>query len=136
MGLTAKVQGHNAVSNLFEWLNLDADGNLIPADTTLDFSGAGAVSRVVNIGPSRLVEIFGRNLEAGTVYLMIFDAAAVPANGTAPDISPIELLAGQSFSLTTPPALFTAGLTWAVSTTDTTLTISVGLGATVSTWFR
>lgn len=136
--LTAKVQGHEPITATFQWLLVTQSGAVVTvaAPTTRDFSGAGAVSRVVTTGNNSPVQFFGRNLEAGTVFLMVFDLAAVPANGATPDYSPLELLAGQSFSLTVPPELFLAGLVWAISTTDTTLTISVGAGATVTTWFR
>ncbi len=136
--LSAKVQGLVPLTGSFQWLQVTASGAIVsaPAPTTRDFSGAGAVSRVVVTGNNSPVQYFGRNLEAGTVYLMVFDLGAVPANGATPDYSPLELLAGQSFSLTVPPELFLFGIVWAISTTDTTLTISVGTGATVTTWYR
>ena len=103
--------------------------------TNRDFSG-DVVSRVVNTGDTTMVQIFGHNLEAAANFLFIFDLAALPADGATPDISPLPLAAAQPFSLTVPPNLFTTGLVWANSSTDTTLTVSVGLGANSTTWYQ
>jgi hypothetical protein len=142
--LTAKCQGRDPTAVLpdlgFRFLAVTAGGAIVsaPEDVRKDFSGGLAVSRVVLATAARLVMAFGHHTEAGTRYLMFFNAAAVPANGTAPDISAIELAASPngSFSLAVPPFLFTIGLVWALSSTDTLLTISTLTGASVTTYFR
>lgn len=98
--------------------------------------GAPATSDLVASGESHLLEIFGTNTEAGDVFIMIFDAVALPGNGTAPRITPIPVPAGESFSLTTPQAVFGTGIFWAVSSTPDTLTLSVLAGSNVTAWFR
>ncbi|MFA4900897.1 MAG: hypothetical protein WC563_15370 [Brevundimonas sp.] len=57
-------------------------------------------------------------------FLMLFDLAAVPANGTAPRYPAIPLVPGQALILPYGGATHAAGLCWAASTTGGTLTVS------------
>ena len=98
--------------------------------------GGPETDALVVSGEARLLEIFGTNTEAGDVFIMVFDAVALPGNGTQPRLSPIPVPAGESFSLTMPEPEFGTGIYWAVSSTADTLTISVLAGANITVWHR
>lgn len=117
-------------------LRVDSDSVLLVRDT----SGGGGITwnqtndpadnfRVLTAAESHLLSIVGFNLSAFVRYLHIFDVAFLPANGTAPNYTPIEVLPLSNFALTCEPTSagfhFIAGITWAVSSTAGTLT-SVG----------
>jgi hypothetical protein len=77
-------------------------------------------------GQARLHRIIATNTNAGTRYIQVFDAAALPGNGATP-LMTFPLTAGQSF---VPPVdlgvygrVFQAGVVIANSTTETTLTL-------------
>ena len=92
--------------------------------TTESRSAAYEKSHVVKAAAGSLYEISGSNKSAATIYLMVFDSATVPVNGVAKKYQ-VQVAAGQSFSWT--PALaptFAAGISWAVSTTPDTLTLT------------
>jgi hypothetical protein len=58
-----------------------------------------------------------------TVYLLVFDTNAVPANGTAPTLPPIKMVGNQTASITVDGGIrFTNGIVVGLSTTDTTFT--------------
>ena len=92
-------------------------------------------SLVAKATPGTLVEVHITNENAAATasrWLMIFDATALPANGAVPLMMPY-LIAPQSFI-----AIFNLGLvcltgiTLAISTTNTTLTISADAPGTAS----
>ena len=95
---------------------------------------AAANDRVVSATPTRPLLFFGRSVAAVTIYFMVFDAAVIPVvNGTAPIMTPLQVLAGAHFSLALEPVPTAVGLVWASSTTDVTLTLSGGADLLVTT---
>lgn len=80
----------------------------------------------VKATPGALVSLRGHNYSGSTRYIHLFNAAAVPTNGTAPSILPIAVAAGADFSLDIPKdgVWFTTGIAWASSQTRDTLTIT------------
>lgn len=91
------------------------------------YSSAGTVaSAVIKTTQSRLHWISPYNNNAATRYLMVFDATAVPVNGTAPlFMFPIAANSAPQKELAFPPdgLLCRNGLVVAISTTAVTLTI-------------
>jgi hypothetical protein len=66
-----------------------------------------------------------------TVYMLVFDTNAVPANGTAPTLPPIKMVGNQTASYTVDGGVrFTNGIVIGLSTTDITFT------ATNCGWFN
>jgi len=98
-------------------------------------SQASVNSDVISASAStHFFSAFGRNKSGATLYLMFFDDALVPINGTAPAWLPVPVPAGSvaSIDLTqhaygAQPAILapimTNGLSWAASTTPDTLTV-------------
>jgi hypothetical protein len=89
-----------------------------------------------NAVPIQFLDLFCRNISANTtLYLMVFDLAAVPANATIPAFMPLEMLAGtmahldlsHAVSVGGQPATYgpqmLLGMCWAASTTSDALTI-------------
>src|SRR5579871_5513523 len=70
-----------------------------PARKVVQYDSQGfANSEVVETKPKQLLSLFGSNKGAVALYLMIFDATALPINGTAPVMQPLTLAAGaQAF---------------------------------------
>lgn len=108
---------------------LDTDGNLrvtIAAESiepAWDDSPGLVASRVVKASPCMLLHLSGYSESSG--YLHIFDATALPANGTKPTIAPIAIWWGWTLTAPLPPRgrVFKNGIVWAVSTTAETLTL-------------
>lgn len=108
---------------------LDGDGNLRvaiatePLEPVWDDSPSFAAQRVVKAAGGTLFHLSGYSESNG--YLHVFDAAALPANGTAPTLAPVLLWAGWSVTLPLPPRgrVFKIGIVWAVSSTADTLTL-------------
>ncbi len=101
-------------------------------------SQAPTNSDVIATGPLTFFRFLGINKAAsGTLWIMFFDAAAVPANATVPLIAPIPI-AGGAFAAIDLSVISEGlnglatgnGLVWAASTTPATLT----LDATSSIW--
>ena len=110
-------------------------GGAAATSTWVPRGGVTLNSLVAKASPGTLVEVHITNENAAATanrWLMIFDAIAVPANGTVPLMMPY-LIAPQSFI-----AIFNLGLvcltgiTLAISTTNTTLTISADAPGTAS----
>jgi len=109
------MQGYDPGQNLPGRIMVGAD---------LEHEDAAASSVVFN-AEARLAMIAVRNLNAAARWLMIFNAAALPANGTVPDLLILPLAAGEIKTYAPPaPVYFSTGLVWAMSTTDTTLTVT------------
>jgi len=113
----------------FDYVDLFANGALSVNSGTFVGSLEAVDAQCVLYG------VDGFNKSAGTVYIMVFDAAALPANGTVvPVVTPIKVLAGQNFSLALPPAgvVMANGIVVAASSTLNTganVTLTV-LGST------
>ena len=83
-------------------------------------------SGVICVRPINLIGIWLRNTGAATVYVFMFNSITVPGNGTKPSGGqPIKLEAGTSACLVPPGGQqFSVGMSWAVSSTDNTLTLA------------
>jgi hypothetical protein len=80
-------------------------------------------SLVVATGPGRLLEFSGQNATGGGLYVLAFDAAAVPASGTAAAWFPVDVAAHAPFRRTFKrPWHYSAGLVLVGSSTSTTYT--------------
>jgi hypothetical protein len=85
--------------------------------TALGYQGTAKV------GSAKLWQVIATNEGASKRWLMLFDATALPGNGTAPKFQ-LPMSSGQIMSL--PPACprtFATGIFWAVSSTAGTLTL-------------
>lgn len=93
-------------------------------------SPAGEASHSV-AKPATWLEVVAFNNTAATAYLMIFDDATLPANGTVPDVTAIAVGAGDTVAVDVGPdgLTFTKGVTVALSSTPLSLTLD---GATNS----
>ena len=93
--------------------------------TTWADSGALVNSLNVKTTPGNLLQVVGFNDTASVVYLHIFNAASLPANGTAPRTAfKIAANANFSFDLSARSRSFATGIVLAGSTTSATLTVS------------
>lgn len=87
-------------------------------------SAALAASGVINNGRAYLSGIMGYNNNLGAQWIHLFNATALPANGTAPVLFPLRI-EGQSnffFDLAEILRFFDTGIVWGNSTTVATLT--------------
>jgi hypothetical protein len=108
-----------------------------PAKIHLYDDQAFGNSNIISSGPVSIMSITALN-KGTLLYLMLFDATAVPSNGAVPYFQPIALVAGaqvtRSFNEVSGEGLLgldtQVGLAWAASTTPATLTID----ATSSVW--
>lgn len=93
-----------------------------------------ATNAVGKAAAGNLYAVYGYNGNAATRYIHIFNATALPANGTAPTLAPIAVPTGQTFSLDLAGygIYFSTGIVVATSTTLATLTAgSADMSATV-----
>src|SRR5512147_3288519 len=83
---------------------------------TYDSQGV-SVGEVITNAPRQLLEFTGVNNAGATRYIMLFDADAVPANGTVPKVAPTPVASGGAFTYTPPGGRlqFTTGMCWASS---------------------
>lgn len=86
--------------------------------------GALAASLVAAPNPGQLRSLFVYNNSAGTRYIQLHNATALPANGATPLYPPIPLAPGDYYDSDTPRD-FTTGIVIAVSSTPATLTVAV-----------
>lgn len=100
-------------------------------------------SDVIKNAPCTLLTAVGSNKGAALLYIMFFDSATVPGNGTVPVLEPVPLPAGATFNLNEQDLsragqgapnqnglTMVNGLSWAASTTPATLTVD----STSSVW--
>lgn len=124
----------------FRFVRVDATGAIATtgggagADAARDNSGVVAF-RVVSAVASRPLQFEGRNTSVNDRFWMLFNAAALPANGTVPDLVPYRVPAGSNFSIVLEPSLYATGITWAWSTTLLTLTVA-GADGWVTSYHR
>jgi hypothetical protein len=89
---------------------------------------------VVKASAGALADAVATNNGGSFLYLMIFDSATVPGNGTVPKFQAIPLPATATgtinFKELSLSLMMTHGICWAASTTATALTID----ATSSLW--
>ena len=102
-------------SNVFQ-----TRGTWTPATTA-----AVADTGTISAAPCYALSLLAANSHAvTTVYLQIFDAAAVPADGTAPRIPSIPIAPGQTVHIPLGRMRFATGLVWASSSTVSTKTVT------------
>lgn len=87
-------------------------------------TSALVASRVVSTGPCKLVGVTGFS-DGTAAYLMIFELAAVPANGTAAKYT-IVMDAGRNFAFQLPDAVDLDACCIAPSSSVDTLTLVAG----------
>jgi hypothetical protein len=103
------------------WLVSGQDDAAVLRATTTAF----AASKVVKTSAGALRCIEGTYKGTDDVYLMLFDATSLPANGTAPIAGQQYLLTKGPFTLAPfSPLAFETGLVVALSTTPDTLAIA------------
>lgn len=74
--------------------------------------------------PVIVKEIRVANASAGTRYIQLFNATALPADTAVPDMIPVTILSGATISISFPEGrFFGTGLCWCSSTTQATKTI-------------
>jgi hypothetical protein len=96
-----------------------------PGTWTPATAAAGADSGVISAAATTVRSVLASNSHATTtIYLQLFDAAAVPANGTAPRIPSIPIAAGQTVLVQLGALSCANGLSWASSSTVGTKTIT------------
>lgn len=97
-------------------------------------SAAFADKAVVSTVPVIVKEIRLTNAAGATRYMHLFNAAAVPADGSAPTVMPVAVINGASISYTFPGngQYFSTGLCWCSSTTQATKT----LGGATDIWIE
>lgn len=122
-------------------LRCDANGRLLI--TTIDTppsrynSGGDVASQLISAGVRSLQQVLGFNAEAGNLFFQMFDAIALPANGTLPIWPGVLVPPGTNFGVTWEEGLpFATGIFWAASTTRTTLTVTLGAGMSMGGVFR
>jgi hypothetical protein len=116
-------------------LQLDTAGNLMVstaggAAATQKFVSAAYEASHVSVGAKTLKELFVSSKAVAAGWIFIYDAAALPANGTLPDFPPIPIPAGGFASLLTARPM-TNGIVVVFSSTQATLT-----AATADCWFE
>jgi hypothetical protein len=113
-------------------MRCDANGNLlvnasspVPGSST-PFNSAGDVaSLVISAAPADLLQLIALNVAGGTRYALLFDAVALPPNGTIPDWVGLPLGRDQFVAFTFGDGLaFSTGIVVALSTTRTILTLA------------
>jgi hypothetical protein len=94
-------------------------------------SGAGESSRVIKATPGRLRDCYVVSTHTTDVYLMLFNAAALPANGTVPEVPGVLIPPGFNgyIDFGVDGLIFTVGMVAALSDSPLSLTITPGAGA-------
>lgn len=118
--------------NGFAHIQINANGALLvstspaPSSPTSAYDSAAlATGDVIKAAAGNLIRIFGFNNSGSTRYFQLFDAAAVPADGTVPDWLPIQVPTLQPFAMDLGAGLgFSLGISWASSSTLATKTIT------------
>ena len=104
----------------------------IAAADQKEFSTALEGSHVGKACAGRLFSVTAYNKSADPCYLLIFDLAAVPANGTKPTLAPVAVPVGTTASYPCPETTpMGTGIVAALSSTDSTLTVLGAVG-----WFH
>lgn len=91
-------------------------------------AAGGEASRVAKAASGTLRDVYAGNVSGALGYLMLFDAAALPANGTVPLLAAVPIANTQEgwYDFGTDGIGFTTGMVVAMSTTQLTLTVVAG----------
>ena len=113
------------IGGLERWLREIAE-NTAPVTPRYPNSTSGQLenSRVVNSGATQLYGFAGVNTKASTQFILAFNRASIPANGTVPDVV-LNAPASDNFWISWAPAWrnFSEGVVLCNSSTAATLTI-------------
>jgi hypothetical protein len=103
------------------------------AGVSLVNSTAYEKSHVIKASAGTLISLNGYNSKASAQFILIFNSASVPADGTAPSYTPIRVQPLSNFSLDVPITgiPFTTGISVCSSSTGDTKT----LGSASDVWF-
>jgi hypothetical protein len=100
------------------------------APSTASLKAAAADSKVVFTGAGRIIGFVGNSTYSTAIHwLMGFDSATLPANGTRPDLPGVEVATTGGFSGTfdgDDGMTCVNGWVFALSTTQATLTVTTG----------
>jgi hypothetical protein len=77
-------------------------------------------------GAHTLLEYAGLNLNGGPAYLMVFDSATIPVNGTVPALTALPVASGEFGSIEVEGLDFSEGISVCFSSTALTLTKYLG----------
>lgn len=92
-------------------------------------------ARIFSEVPCLVRDVKAYNSSGGTLYLMLFNAASVPANGEIPAlIKPVATKQTADFDFGTDLLKFDAGLVAVLSTTDNELTRATNVGFFFARW--
>lgn len=87
-------------------------------------AAAPADSNVIIAAPTTVRAISATNAHTAARWLMLFDSATVPADGAAPRLPAISVPAETTIYVPIGGLVCTAGLSWAMSSTQATKTIT------------
>ena len=93
-------------------------------------STALEASRVVKASSGTLRDVYVYQASGSLLYLQLFNAAALPANGTVPSFTPIPVPTGSMafIDFGTDGIILSTGIVAALSTTAATLTVAGAVG--------
>lgn len=109
------------------WVRAFGGAGPVNVDLTWDDPPTLLASRVVVAAAAAYHIALGFNDSNNLQYWQLFDAAALPVNGTVPMFS-VPVLPKQgtfSLDLRATPRAFSTGIVWAASTTPDTLTLAL-----------
>lgn len=105
---------------------------VIPGTWTPAVQVAPADSGVISAAPTTVRSVIASNRTAVTVYLMLFDLAAVPADGVFPRVPFIAVPATSTIQVALGGMACANGLVWAATSTFGSLTITATTPLVVS----
>ena len=105
---------------------------VIPGTWTPAVQVAPADSGVISAAPTTVRSVIASNRTAVTVYLMLFDLAAVPADGVFPRVPFIAVPATSTIQVALGGMACVNGLVWASTSTFGSLTITATTPVVVS----
>ena len=105
---------------------------VIPGTWTPAVQVAPADSGVISAAPTTVRSVIASNRTAVTVYLMLFDLAAVPADGAFPRVPFIAVPATSTIQVALGGMACVNGLVWAATSTFGSLTITATTPVVVS----
>jgi hypothetical protein len=100
-------------------------------------SAAGENSRIVE-GEHTLLEVEAYNATGNKLYLMVFDSATLPADGTVPLFTAVPVATDDTTAISLDPygLPFTEGIVAALSTTPLVLTLAGATAGSISIFYR
>lgn len=122
---------HVILTKILAWIVEGMGGNVAGSTGQASVLNAAAASsnKVVKASAGRLFRVSAFNSSGGKVYLQVFDAIAMPLDGTIPTLAPVAIAADGTATIDfgTRGRPFTTGIVVAGSSTGATLTNTTGL---------